>query len=440
MSGGTDHLERTATVMRELPQPLAVVLRISGAQAKPATFRLRSGSCVIGAGSDANVILTDPTVSRRHVELTLAPEGVLVVDLGSRNGTFYRGQRVERMSLALGSRLRVGAAEITLEADRDSLTARGPEGPTEYRGLVGASPVMRKLFATLTRLEGSLVNLLVQGESGVGKELVARALHQGSSLADRPFVAINCGALPRDLVASELFGHKRGAFTGALEARSGAFEQADGGTLFLDEVGELPLDVQPVLLRALESGEIRSVGDDAVKRVKVRVIAATNRQLSDDIGSGRFREDLYFRLAVVTLDVPPLRDRPEDVALLAERFAVAEGMPALPEDVLAELASRPWAGNVRELKNAVQAFAALGDLPEGRAGLGEEELDRALRKVVDAARPYTEQKDELGARFTRIYLELVMKRAGGNQTEAARIAGLDRGYLGRLLAKHGVGK
>ncbi len=431
--------DETALITQAPKLPLPAVVRVVGVPAKPETFPLRSGRCVIGAGSDADVVLVDATVSRRHVELALVPEGVSVTDLSSRNGTFYLGQRVEKITLALGSRLRVGSSEIILEADQEELASRGG-GPPEYRGLVGESPAMRKLFSTLSRLEGSLVNVLIQGESGVGKELIARALHEGSSLAAGPFVPINCGALPRELVASELFGHRKGAFTGALEARSGAFERADGGTLFLDEIGELPLDVQPVLLRALESGEVRPVGGDVGKSVRVRVLAATNRNLSQDAAGGRFREDLYFRLAVVTLLVPPLRERPDDIPALAARFASDVGYPGLPPDVVAELSSRPWPGNVRELRNAIQAYVALGDLPAGRAAVADDELDRILRKATDPSRPYTEQKDELGARFTRIYLELVMRKVNGNQSEAAKVAGLDRGYFGKLLAKHGVTK
>jgi DNA-binding NtrC family response regulator len=429
--------EGTVAAAASLSLALPALVRVLGAKAKPACFRLRA-SCVVGAGKQADVVIDDPEVSRRHVELSLVPEGVHVADLGSRNGTFYLGQRVERMTLALGSRLRVGSAELLVEVDPDALSSNGASEPTEYRGLRGAAPAMRSLFARLARLEGSLVNVLVEGESGVGKELIASALHQGSSLAAEPFVAINCGALPRELVASELFGHRRGAFTGALDDRTGAFERAHGGTLFLDEVGELPLDVQPMLLRALESGEVRPLGVDVSRQVKVRVVAATNRDLAAEVGGGRFREDLYFRLAVVTLRVPALRERVEDIPLLAATFARAEGIGALPESVLQELAGRPWPGNVRELKNAIRAYAALGDPPDARRAAAGDELDRAFAKVVDPSRPYAEQKEEFAARFLRIYLDQVMRRAGGNQTEAARIAGLDRGYLGKLLVKHGV--
>jgi transcriptional regulator with GAF, ATPase, and Fis domain len=435
--------EKTATIFRGAPRlPLPARIRVVGAPATPDTFGLAKGGSVVGAGSDCDVIVSDSTISRRHVELSVVPEGVQLKDLGSRNGTFYLGQRVERMTLALGSRVRLGAsAELIFEADTDALTVMPGVGPSEYLGLSGASSVMRQLFATLTRLEGSLVNVLVQGESGVGKELVARALHEGSTLAAQPFVTVNCGALSRELVASELFGHKKGAFTGALEQRRGAFEEADGGTLLLDEIGELPLDVQPMLLRAIESGEVRALGSDRSRRVKVRLIAATNRVLADEVRGGRFREDLYFRLAVVTLTVAPLRDRVEDIELLASHFARLEGVPTLPPELLRELASRAWPGNVRELKNAVLAYLALGDLPKGLVLGGEsDDLDSALRKLVDLDQPYADQKDAIAARFTRVYLEALMKRTGGHQTEAARLAGLDRGYLGRLLAKHGLGK
>jgi transcriptional regulator with GAF, ATPase, and Fis domain len=339
------------------------------------------------------------------------------------------------------SRVRVGPAAHHVEVDTEELSETIGEGPSQYMGLFGGSPVMRQLFATLTRLEGSLVNVLVQGESGVGKELIARAIHEGSAVAERPFVTVNCGALSRELVSSELFGHKKGAFTGALEQRRGAFEEADGGTLFLDEIGELPLDVQPMLLRAIESGEVRALGSDRSKRVKVRLVTATNRVLADEARAGRFREDLYFRLAVVTLTVPPLRDRPDDIPLLATRFAQVEGAAALPEELLRELSSRAWQGNVRELRNAVLAYLALGDLPQGFAsGSDGDEFDRILRKQVNLDMPYADQKDAVGARFTRVYLEALMKRTGGHQTEAARVAGLDRGYLGRLLAKFGIGR
>ena len=429
----------TATLVRRPPKaPLGAVLRVSGAKATPPTFRLVTGRCVVGSGPSCDILIAEPTVSRTHIEIELVPDGVAITDLGSRNGTFYLGQRVEKMILAIGGQLKIGGAvTLSVDADTDGLSEGLDFDRREYRGIVGGSAPMRRLFAMLARLEGSLVTVLVEGESGVGKELIARALHEGSRVASGPFVIVNCGAIPRDLGASELFGHRRGAFTGAVDARRGAFESADGGTLFLDEIGELPIDVQPMLLRALEAGEVRSVGGDQAKQVKVRVVAATNRNLEDEVAQGRFREDLFYRLAVVRLVVPPLRERIEDVEPLALRFAAAAGLDEMPREVLEKLKARPWPGNARELRNAVQAYAALGVIPEpsrSKAAL----LHLVLGELVDMERPFLKQREDLGDTFTRIYLDALLKHAGGNQTVAARLAGLDRTYLGRLLAKYGM--
>ncbi len=429
------HDDSTATALpsARVSPPIGVVLRIEAPGAVPATYRLSSGACTLGSGDGCEVSVGNRTISRRHLELRLVPEGVAVRDLGSRNGTFYLGQRIEGMVLAIGGSLTLGQ-DVRLTASVDGQAfGEGPsyEAPA-YRGVLGRSLVMRQLFGVLQRLEGSLVNVLVEGESGVGKEVIARAVHEGSRVASGPFVALNCGAVARELVASELFGHRRGAFTGAVETRRGAFEAADGGTLFLDEIGELPLEVQPMLLRALEMGEIRGVGEDVTKTVKVRLIAATNRELDQRLQEGAFRSDLFYRLAVVRLRVPPLRDRPEDIDLLAEHFARAEGT-TLPQDALASLRSGRYPGNARELRNAVQVYAALGSLPAVGPPAGG--TIPGLREVVDLSRPYLEQRDALVDDFTRVYLEALLMRAGGNQTVAAQIAGLDRTYLGRLIAK-----
>lgn len=420
-----------------LPAPLGALVRVIGARATPPLYRLTQGTCILGAGSAAQVVIENPGVSRAHVELGLVPEGISVRDLGSRNGTFYLGQRVQAMTLGLGAHIQLGPVEVALDPDLDALGAAEPYPEPSYRGMIGASLAMRQLFGALSRLEGSLVSVLVNGESGVGKELVSRALHEGSSVAAGPLVTVNCGAIAPELVASELFGHKRGAFTGASEARRGAFESADGGTLFLDEIGELPLDVQPMLLRALESGEIRPVGADRSMHVRVRVVAATHRDLRSEVRAGRFREDLYYRVAVVELAVPPLRDRIEDVEALANRFAAAAGVHQLPPDVVARLRARRWPGNVRELRNVVQAFAALGRLPpEPSASATSTDIE----SMIDVTRPYTDQKDALVEQFTRAYLVRLMQHTGGNQSAAARLSGLDRSWLWRLLVKYGLAK
>jgi DNA-binding NtrC family response regulator len=419
--------------------PLAVILRPIGCEAHPRTFRLAAGAMTIGAGSKADLIVESSTVSRAHAELALVEDGVRVRDLGSRNGTFFLGQRIDSLTVAPGSRIRLGDVELAIDPDWSD-TSESAEGTnTSYLGLIGHSPPMRRLFTLLRRLEGSLVNVLVLGESGSGKELVARAIHGGSLLAEKPLVAKNCGAMSRELVMSELFGHRRGAFTGAHESRKGAFELAHGGTLFLDEIGELPLDVQPMLLRALESGEVTPLGSNDATHVKVRMIAATHRNLEEAVRAGTFREDLYYRIAVVKLSIPALRERAGDIELLAQHFARSLGIGALPDDLLARWRSLPFPGNARELRNAVEAYAALGDLPEAPTSTAAE-VGAGLRPLIDLERPFMDQKDALTDRFTREYLTLLMDHTGGNQSEAARVSGLERSYLRKLLAKHGVSK
>jgi DNA-binding NtrC family response regulator len=435
----TDFADRTEPLAAARPpKPIGVVVRVVGAPAEPASFRLGDGTCVVGSAPNCDIVVTDKAVSRTHVELAIAPEGVSVKDLGSRNGTFFHGQKVERMVLGLGGRLEVGSATVAIEADTEALLEAPGIGAGSYRGIVGESAPMRQLFAVLLRLEGSLATVLVEGESGVGKERVAQALHDGSAVADGSFVAVNCGALPRELVASELFGHRRGAFSGAFDARRGAFDSADGGTLFLDEIGELPLEVQPMLLRALDLGEVRPLGDDQPRRVKVRVVAATNRDLEADVKSGRFRHDLFYRLAVVRLRVPPLRERPDDVAPLALAFARAAGLGGLAPELITDLARRSWPGNARELRNAVVAFAALGALPPGGAAPPTSSLAGAVTPFVDVARPFADQKEALVDAFQKSYLAALLEHTGGNQSEAARIAGMNRNYLARLLQKYGL--
>jgi DNA-binding NtrC family response regulator len=304
----------------------------------------------------------------------------------------------------------------------------------DYEELVGSSPPMLALFAQLRRLEASLVNVLIEGESGTGKELVARAIHKRSAVATGQLVSVNCGAIERTLAQSVLFGHRRGAFTSALDAHVGAFEAASNGTLFLDEVAELPLDVQPSLLRALEVGAFVRVGEHEERPVSVRVIAATNRDLEMEVQKGRFREDLYYRLLVAHVRVPPLRERPSDVPLLARSIARRDGLSDLPEAVQRELATRTWRGNVRELRNAIQVYGALGTLPEPRRFANHHPCE-ALATRVDVNKPYALQKEELLLSFLRVYLAELLEHTGGNQSLAARISGFSRSHLNKLIQK-----
>ena len=249
---------------------------------------------------------------------------------------------------------------------------------------------------------------------------------------------MNCGALDRNLVRSELFGHERGSFTGAVQRQVGAFQAAEGGTLFLDEIGELPLDVQPVFLRALELRAITAVGSHAERPVDVRLIAATHRDLRADVASGRFREDLFYRVRVVHLEVPPLRERRDDVPVLAEAIARRQGVSALPADFVEALSAHDWPGNVRELCNAVEAYLAVGAAPPSGARDEEDVLDAALAGFVDAKKTYAEQKTELLRRFSEAYIARLLAHTRGNQSEAARLSGLERSYLGKLIGKLGL--
>lgn len=424
---------------RAKAEPLAAIARVSPTTGGTCnSLKLGPGSYLIGASGDCDLIVEDPSVSRTHLKVALTPEGVIVEDLGSRNGTYYLGQKVGKLTLSLGSRIQLGETEIEFVPDREDFEGTQPAALESYGNLHGKSPGMVRLFTLLKRLEGSLVSVLVEGESGTGKELIARAIHEHSSVSRGPFIALNCGALDRALVRSELFGHKKGSFTGALGENSGAFSEADGGTLFLDEIGELPLDIQPVLLRVLESGTYSRVGETRTRPVKVRVIAATHRSLKQDVEDGLFRSDLYYRLMVVTLFAPPLRERMDDIPLLVNRLSEAMGLPLPHPRVIEELGRRAFPGNVRELKHALLAYQAVGELPQGSPAKSSEPLDSALRAFIDPARPYPEQKEALIDRMTRIYLKALMEKTGGNRSEAARIADLQRGYVRRLLEKYGL--
>jgi DNA-binding NtrC family response regulator len=434
---GRHHSTVVNTRRAEL-RPLPVLVRAHAARVEPNPLRLEQGVCVLGAGGDADQVIDAETVSRRHAEIRLIPEGVAISDLGSKNGLFYLGQRFQSMILQPGSRFQLGSVDVDLEVDHASLARWDTGTPDSYGDLIGVSRPMRELFNQLVRLEGSKINLLITGESGTGKELIARAIHEHSPVRKGPLVVVNCGALDRGLARSELFGHQRGAFTGAVQRQLGAFEAAEGGTLFLDEVGELPLDVQPVLLRALESRVITPVGSHQERPVDVRLIAATHRDLQAEAASGAFREDLLYRICVVGVHVPPLRERPEDVAVIAQALARRRGAAALPDDFVEALARHGWPGNVRELCNAVEAYLAVGVLPRSRAGTTGAGIEAALSSFVDPTRTYADQKQEIVDLFTRAYLERLLDTTSGNQSEAARLSGLERSYLGKLIARLGL--
>jgi hypothetical protein len=328
---------------------------VIGTRAEARRIRLSAIPLYVGSRDASELVLEDRTVSGRHCRFAVVRDGVEVRDLGSKNGTWVDGARIAVAKVGAGARVRIGKTEIFVVG-----SGRGPSGSPAP--IVAASPRMLSTLAEVERFASVPWPVLVHGESGSGKELVARALHDRGRRAKAPFVPLNSGGLPRELVESELFGHERGAFTGAQTARRGAFEVAHGGTLFLDEIGELPLEVQAHLLRVLETGEVRRVGAESSVAVDVRVICATHRDLRHEIAAGRFRKDLYYRLARLVVRVPPLRERPEDVDALADRFlenASSElGRRELTRDARDRLRRHSWPGNVRELRNVICAASA----------------------------------------------------------------------------------
>ena len=397
----------------------------------------RDGTVGIGSARDNDLVLTDRTVSRYHVELRRDKDMVTVRDLGSTNGTACAGVVIEQGQVPSGASLVLG--RTTIRIDDGSGGERELLDRQELAGVRGQSVAMRQLMAEIARVSPSSASVLLQGESGTGKERVASAIHELSTRRG-PLVVVDCGSLSAELVASELFGHERGAFTGAVERRIGAFERADGGTLFLDEIGELPSELQPKLLGALERRVIRRLGGSQDVRFDVRLVSATHQDLRRAVNQGTFRLDLFYRLAVVTLRLPALRDRPEDVELHARDFAAEMGakdeLEALGKPFFAKLRAHSWPGNVRELRNVVEATLALGRAPmltEIRPEDGDAALLAALRRL-----PYKRARTELLDRFEADYLPHLLEATEGNVSEAARQADMDRSYLFSLLRKHGI--
>jgi DNA-binding NtrC family response regulator len=308
-----------------------------------------------------------------------------------------------------------------------------------FGDMIGGSTEMRRIYAILERVAPTDATVLVQGETGTGKELVARALHQASPRASGPFVAVDCGAIADNLVESELFGHVRGAFTGAVSNRLGLFEQAAGGTLLLDEVGELPIALQPKLLRVLESREVRPLGTNVARRVDVRIVAATNRPLARAVNDGSFREDLYYRLAVVQVVLPPLRARREDVVPLARHFhGVFAGPDApFPESLIPTLTARGWPGNVRELRNFVERSVSMGWVASADAA-PETPVPPGIEALVPTDLPLKKARAAWVARFETLYIQALLRRTGGNVTRTAQLAGVNRRWLQRLIASLGL--
>ncbi|WIG97847.1 sigma 54-interacting transcriptional regulator [Myxococcus sp. SDU36] len=393
----------------------------------------------IGSHGLNDFVIEEPTVSRFHCEVKVDHDGARLRDLDSRNGTVLDGVHVRDAYLRGGSILRLGRVSVRFdfspETNRLLISDR-----TTFGELVGASPVTRASFALMERAAASDATVLLEGETGTGKSRAAFAIHQASARASGPFLTVDCGAIPGNLLESELFGHEKGSFTGAIQRRVGAFEEADGGTIFLDEIGELPAELQPKLLRVLENKEIRRLGANGYQPVNVRVIAATHRDLRAEVNAARFRSDLFFRLAVVRIIIPALRERPEDIPLIAERILTAFGagteqLAALSTpEFIAQLQHAAWPGNVRELRNHLERCLVFQDAMPPDAD--EVSAQAVLRSLVDPKQPYAEARRRALEVFEREYLDALLKLHGGKVSQAATAADMDRVYLYRLLRRH----
>jgi transcriptional regulator with GAF, ATPase, and Fis domain len=403
----------------------------------------------IGKAQENDLVLSDDTVSRQHCELERRAQGVVVRDLGSTNHTRVGRTAVREAVVESGATISVGGVDLSLRLEPRQAVVLPSESP-HFGEALGHSIAMRTIFGVLERIAPTDASVLLEGETGTGKDVLARSIHQTSQRRERPFMVVDCGAVTYSLLESELFGHERGAFTGAVAARQGAFELAGAGTVFLDEVGELPLDVQPKLLRVLEAGEYRRVGGNRTLRAEARIIAATKRDLKAEVERGKFREDLYFRLAVVPVTVPPLRSRREDIPPLVERFIElarkrdpsASGIK-LSASTVAALAAHDWPGNVRELRNVLDRaiyIATAGGEPEvrifdlpvsgGAASTGSPSFA--------AGQSYREVREQFESDFERRYVSWLLERHAGNISAAAREARMDRKHLYDLARRHGL--
>jgi transcriptional regulator with GAF, ATPase, and Fis domain len=423
-------------------------------------FVIEKERITIGRSVICDVPLNDKAVSGTHFEIVANEKGMIVRDLDSTNGTFVGDVRVREVWLKQGMSIRAGQSVLRFDNSLGEVEIDLSANDRFY-DLVGKSVKMREIFATLEKIAKSDITVLVRGETGTGKELVSRAVHRASPRKNGPLVVQDCGAIPKDLIESVLFGHEKGSFTGATDRHKGCFEQADGGTIFLDEIGELDITLQPKLLRVLENREFRRVGGDKTIPVDVRVVAATNRDLRQMVNDGTFREDLYYRLSVVQVEIPPLRDRPEDVPMLVRtfldeftkrRFAGETGKTfTVTPDAMSRLTAYPWPGNVREMKNTIERAASLADGLE----LGVQDFMPGSQKTapitlpsaggsagveafIEGDVPFKEAKQQILDAFEAVYLKALLDKHGGNVTRSANAAGLTRYHLRELAKRYGI--
>jgi DNA-binding NtrC family response regulator len=440
----------------------------------------------LGSMDDNDVVLSDDTVSRYHCKIVQEDSGYVLIDQRSTNGTFINKVRVREAFLKPGSIVSVGQSQLRFNALEEEVEIV-PSRSDRCAGLIGGNARMREIYAIIEKIAPTATTVVIDGETGTGKEVVAQAIHSLSPRQKNDLVVFDCGAVPPNLIESELFGHEKGSFTGAMMTRQGLFEQADGGTLFLDELGELPLDLQPKLLRALEQREVRRVGSTKAAKVDVRIIAATNRNLEEEVRAGRFRQDLFYRLSVVRLHLPALRERADDIPLLVTHFletGVYNKLPggeprvtAVARDAVTALQTYPWPGNVRELVNVIERAVSfcdsqvlqLADLPDyvraakappggrlggigqarriGGGGSGGHPVVPMSASAPTPTPPeellaegvtFKDAKERWVAAFERDYILQLLRRNSGNISHAARAADIDRKYFRKLMKKYDI--
>lgn len=393
----------------------------------------------VGQSPACELRLTDPLVSRRHLALDVRDQELRITDLDSTNRTYANGIVVSEAYLRGGELVRLGSTVLRVDIVAAPHAVAIPTA-TSFGRVIGASLEMRRLYPLCERIAQSDIPAIIEGETGTGKEVLAESIHAMSRRAKGPFMVFDCTAVPPNLLESELLGHERGAFTGAVQTRKGVFEQANGGTLFIDEIGDLDLSLQPKLLRAVQRSEIRRVGGDRWFPVDVRILAATRRNLDREVQAGRFRDDLFFRLAVARIELPPLRQRRGDVAVLANHFwAELGGAGRLPLYLAQRFEEYAWPGNVRELYNAVSRHLALGDAAPAapwsseapsKAGDGD-----VMARILAQDLPLPLARERIVEEFERRYVERIVEAHGGNISHAAAASGIGHRYFQKLRAR-----
>ena len=455
MGQGRDHTHVTevlggiSSVTRILPS--SARLFVPRGADKGRGCRVGTQPATVGADPSCDLVLSDRTVSRRHAEVRRDGDRLFVRDLDSTNGTFYHDARVKEVLVPIGGEVAFGKTVVKVVPEEVPVETV-PSAEETLGPLVGQDRRMREIFSLIRDIAETDATVVIEGETGTGKELVAQAIHELSPRKSQPLVVFDCTNQPKDLIESSLFGHVKGAFTGATNQRKGAFARASTGTIFVDELGELGLDLQPKLLRVLESREIQMVGGESYQKVDVRVIAATNRNLRAEVRAGAFREDLYYRLAGVRIQLPPLRDRPDDIPRLVEHFVEKSGASLdIAAESYARLAAHSWPGNVRELKNLVDRAVALArgksqvDLSRfileedgGLAGDGPAPADPTPMDVAPTHLSFKEAKGKIISDFESKYIEQLLREHDNNISVAAREAGIDRKHFKDLMRKYDI--